>query len=88
MMLIRENMMGLTYTLHVENKTQTQINFKKKHIIVNMPIEEVSQCWYNWQMKGQKIQEAFSKLSNAEREFIMTGITSDEWDEIFKEKEE
>jgi hypothetical protein len=38
-------------------------------------------------MRGERIQIAFMFLTNAEREFLITAITPDEWDEIFKEKE-
>lgn len=34
---------------------------------------------------GMTVQEAFSNLSVDEREFIINGITSDEWDELFQE---
>lgn len=37
--------------------------------------------------KGNKlIQRAFPNLSADEREFILTGITPDEWEKLFKEK--
>ena len=32
---------------------------------------------------GELIQNAFPNLTPAEREFIMTGITEDEWKDIF-----
>ena len=32
---------------------------------------------------GVLAQEAFSNLSDNEREFIMTGITPEEWDNVF-----
>tara|TARA_R110000868_G_scaffold14426_4_gene67169 strand:+ start:1791 stop:1988 length:198 start_codon:yes stop_codon:yes gene_type:complete len=38
----------------------------------------------NW-LNGMHIQHAFSNLSDGEREFIKTGITTEEWDEAFKE---
>jgi uncharacterized protein YxjI len=87
-MLIRENMMGMRYSLHKENENQTRIVHNKKFIVVNMKLEDISQCWYNWQMRGEKVQKAFQTLSGAEREFLMTGITENEWNEIFKEPEE
>ena len=38
--------------------------------------------------KGEEyIQDIFPNLSPAEREFILTGITSEEWDEVFGEEE-
>jgi hypothetical protein len=32
---------------------------------------------------GAYVQDAFPNLSAGEREFIMTGITPTEWDEVF-----
>lgn len=37
----------------------------------------------DWQ-GGMLIQNAMPNLTADEREFIMTGITADEWDETFK----
>lgn len=36
----------------------------------------------SWE-KGELIQDAMPNLTPAEREFINTGVTPDEWDEIF-----
>lgn len=33
--------------------------------------------------KGALIQDAFPNLTPSEREFLMTGITEDEWNDIF-----
>lgn len=40
-------------------------------------------AWHN----GMLIQDAMPNLSPEDREFIMTGITSDEWDENIKDVE-
>ena len=37
-----------------------------------------------WQ-SGERIQNAMPYLSASDREFIMTGITDDEWDNAFGE---
>lgn len=36
---------------------------------------------------GAKVQDAFPHLSADDREFFMTGITAEEWDGAFGEKE-
>ncbi len=36
---------------------------------------------YNWS-GGMLIQDAIPNISSDEREFIMTGITSDEWEDV------
>lgn len=37
---------------------------------------------------GMNIQQAMPYLSPSEREFMMTGITSEQWDELFKGEDE
>lgn len=37
---------------------------------------------------GMKIQDAMPDLSPADREFVMTGITQDEWDDMFPQGDE
>ena len=39
-------------------------------------------AWKKWQ-GGIPVQEAFPDLSRAEREFLKSGITPDEWDAMF-----
>lgn len=39
-------------------------------------------------LNGALIQDAFPNLSADEREFIMTGITPEEWDAAFEEGED
>lgn len=46
--------------------------------------EEQFLAWKN----GKLIQRAFPLLSADDREFIMTGITPDEWEATFKEEED
>ena len=46
--------------------------------IPNLCVDSVD-SWLN----GEKIQDALSYLSPAQREFIKTGITPEEWTEIF-----
>lgn len=36
-----------------------------------------------WKSSGTTIQDAFPELTPDEREFLLTGITSDEWDSLF-----
>lgn len=48
---------------------------------LNITLEQVDA--YN---KGALIQNAFPNLTADEREFIMTGVTADEWDNAFGEE--
>ena len=40
----------------------------------------------NYYLKGMLLQDAFPNLSPSQREFIKTGITSREWDNLFGEE--
>ncbi len=46
-----------------------------------------AQQWANY-MSGVLIQNSLKHLSDDDREFILTGILPEEWDENFKEKED
>jgi len=37
--------------------------------------------------KGMNVQDAFPMLSPEQREFLMTGMTPEEWDDLFGEEE-
>lgn len=41
-----------------------------------------------WKTSGIMIQEAFPDLTPDQREFLLSGSTPEEWDELFKEEEE
>lgn len=50
----------------------------------DLPVtEEQLQKYIN----GALIQDAFPNLSASDREFIMTGVTDDEWDAAFPDAE-
>ena len=51
---------------------------------LNIPITEAQ---YDAWRSGALIQNAMPHLTPGEREFILTGITYDEWDEIFVEED-
>ena len=48
---------------------------------MDLPITEEEIELYN---NGALIQNAFPHLTPDQREFYMTGITSEEWDDLFK----
>ena len=41
-----------------------------------------------WESSGKFIQDYFPDLSDDDREFILTGVTPEEWDEIFGEEDD
>lgn len=52
------------------------------------PLEITEAQVYDWVNGGVSIQDAMPHLSPAEREFLMTGITAEEWDSMFSEEDE
>lgn len=48
----------------------------------------ITQAEYDAWKNGTLIQNAFPQLTPDQREFMMTGITAEEWDEMFGESEE
>ena len=51
-----------------------------------MDIDITTDQFLSW-IDGSLIQEVMPNISADEREFIMTGITPDEWDAMFGEDE-
>jgi len=50
-----------------------------------LPITEAQVLEYE---NGALIQDAFPNLTQSQREFFKTGITAEEWDELFAEEED
>lgn len=50
--------------------------------------EEFERRYLAWSHGKLLIQEAFSELSDGQREFIKTGITSAEWDQYMGEDDD
>ena len=48
---------------------------------------DVTQGQFDIWKNGVKIQVAFSNLNPDEREFILTGITPEEWDKAFGDED-
>ncbi len=44
--------------------------------------------FYAWKMGGRLIQEAMPHLTAAEREFLMTGASDEEWEKLAKADED
>jgi hypothetical protein len=43
---------------------------------------------YEWQQRGAMIQNAMPNLTAAQREFLMTGVTEEEWKEMWGKEDE
>lgn len=57
--------------------------FSGKTVTKEIPVTQ--QQLDNWR-NGMLIQNAMPNISPDDREFIMTGITSEEWDNAFKKR--
>jgi hypothetical protein len=52
------------------------------HLEINIDFDSFIQSLIDW-MEGGLIQDCFPELSPDEREFIVSGITADEWEARF-----
>jgi hypothetical protein len=86
--ITRMNRMNMTYVMRElpPPGNSTEVVCGTKAMIFKASIHEINRGWFQW-MNGEMIQVAFPFLMAGEREFLMTGITPDEWDEMFKERE-
>ena len=87
----RINAIGLVFLITAAEDNKTTVQHEDNIVTMDLTFDEVMQCWYNWQMKMQPIQTAFEKLPPEQREFLLTGITPQKWNEIFapfKEEED
>jgi hypothetical protein len=57
-----------------------------RNMTIKMPIEPFMKALMEWQ-NGFHIQDVFPELTKDEREFLISGTTPEEWDEIFKGEE-
>ena len=82
----RQNRMLRLYSLIETGPNQTRIESGDKSITVNASIVQLESAWFLWIARAVMIQDAFPFLNADEREFLMTGFTTEEWDEMFKER--
>ncbi|HCU81363.1 MAG TPA: hypothetical protein DGN60_09415 [Chloroflexi bacterium] len=65
--------------------------FTRKSIIsgINRDMDlPVTQEQYDRYKSGWYVQDAFPNLSDDEREFIISGVTAEEWSNIFGDEEQ
>lgn len=70
-LIIHQCLMGAHVTMKSDNYETKPFSYEK---------------FLSWQSGKGCIQDVFPKLSSDDREFLMTGITPDEWDELFGEE--
>jgi len=57
-------------------------------IVRTMELDITEQQMWNYEMGLGLIQDVFPNLNSSEREFLMTGVTDEEWNSVFGEQEE
>ncbi len=79
---------GFYYYLSVNmaDKNKTDVTTQGKTLTLDMQIDRVTMCWFNWQMKRYLIQDAFPDLPLEQREFLISGVTPEEWNTLFKDE--
>jgi len=55
--------------------------------INTMDLPVTQEQYDKWDKGGELIQNAMPNLTNAQREFLLSGITPEEWDTSFKDQE-
>lgn len=85
----RNNRNGYKYRIEAlsDDRTIISIPSEDKSIVVGMSYVSVLQAWFIWEYKNEPIQDAFPSLTAAEREFLISGSTEEEWNEMFGEEE-
>lgn len=61
---------------------------RKTMVMPRLTVEQFEVRMHWWREAGMNIQDAFPMLNADQREFLMTGLTPEEWDAIFGEEEE
>ena len=64
-------------------KRKCVLDRKEYELEIPLTEEEFSICFHAWQNKDLRIQDAFPMLTPEQREFIMTGIVPEKWNELF-----
>ena len=71
----------------MEIKVRSIVTGKVNSMDIDIEEQEFVDAHTRW-LKGELIQRCFPNLSNTEREFILTGMSEEEQNEMFKETEE
>lgn len=82
------NRAGLRYTVTELDSSHVELTIQTTQVsrTMAMNFERFIYAYSAWKIKGEMIQNAFPTLNASEREFIMTGITDEEWETMFGEE--
>ena len=83
----RTNRIGMQFYIMELPDARTEIRSQTNKITVNHDVHKIETAWFRWIGHNQYIQDAFKFLTDDEREFLLTGITPEQWENYFAEKE-
>lgn len=66
---------------------KSQITGKENKMTLPISLGTFRNCWEDYD-NGALVQNAFPMLSKEQREFLMTGMTQEEWDATFPDEED
>lgn len=78
------NHIGQVFVLVPITRTSTLVMAVSGAISIDMPMVDLELCWHKWRVGGMMIQDAFPTLSAEQREFLLSGITPEQWKEMFE----
>lgn len=82
------NSLGMKYTLFPNDTGGTTVATGAKSLEVSATVDTMAKAWLDWRIRGLKVQDAFPFLRAEEREFLMTGMTPEEWKVMFPPEDE
>lgn len=69
--------------------TRTSAFTGKEHTMeLDVTQEDLDRCWSLNPNGSEHIQDVFPHLNSEEREFLKSGVTQEEWDEVFGDEDE
>jgi len=78
--IYRVNKYHTVYTLQsLDGGTRTAITRGGRTITVNIALATLNRAWNRWTQRDYSVREAFAFLTSAEREFLDTGILTEDW---------
>lgn len=86
--IIFNNKLGEKIAAHAEG-SGTRLRYLKdaqRTLLLDLSYPDFAHCLIQWKEKGLVIQRAFPRLNATQREFMMTGMNDEEWDELVPNK--
>jgi hypothetical protein len=80
--MTRINRKGVRFELFAHDNS-TRVVCHGKSIVVPISFDEFDRLWYRYQIGNESVQVVFPTLNAAQREFLITGLTQQDWDRIF-----